>query len=116
MEFRIFCDNKGCRKEMRPVINKDSMVAFCTECNQPINNISPFMKRQMVSEGQIQKTEKKKLAWAVKCTKCQKEGPPEMTKDEKLVCSFCHEELDLNKPFAQMIRVNLKAQRRAGEE
>lgn len=115
MDFRSFCDNKGCRKEMRPVVDKDDLVAYCTECGKSVNNISIFMRRQMLAQGQIQRNEKKKLAWAVKCNHCTKEGPPELDKaGEKLICSFCSKELDqLTKPFAQMIKVNLTAQRRA---
>lgn len=117
MEFRTFCDNKGCHQEMRPVVDKDTLVAYCTECGKTLSNISIFMRRQMVSHGQVRKNEKKKLAWAVKCGSCEKEGPPELDKEgEKLLCSFCSKELtNLAKPFAQMIKVNLKAHRRADE-
>jgi transcription elongation factor Elf1 len=124
MEFRCFCDNKGCGKEMRPVVDKATMIAYCTECGKAINNISIFMRRQMVSHDQVRRDEKKKLPWAVKCTACNKEGPPELSKDmtmagrtttsNTLVCSFCGKELTtLAKPFAEMIKVNLKAQKRA---
>lgn len=115
MEFRCFCDNKGCGKEMRPVVDKDTMVAYCTDCGKSVNNISIFMRRQMVSNDQVRRDEKKKLPWAVKCKNCSKEGPPNLSKDEKdLLCSFCGKELTtLAKPFSEMIKVNLKAQRRA---
>jgi hypothetical protein len=115
MDFRTFCDNKGCRKEMRPLVDKETLVAYCTECGRPINNVSIFMRRQMVAYGQIRDTKKKKLAWSVKCDSCSKEGPPELNEDGKeLVCSFCKTELtSLCKPFAQMIKVNLQAKRRA---
>lgn len=118
MDFRSFCDNKGCHKEMRPVVDKETLVAYCTECGKTLNNISIFMRRQMVSHNQVRRNEKKKLAWAVMCEGCKKEGPPELDKKgEKLVCSFCNKELDkLAKPFAQMIKVNLQAQRRANGE
>jgi ribosomal protein L34E len=124
MEFRCFCDNKGCGKEMRPVVDKDTMIAYCTECGKAVNSISIFMRRQMVSYGQVRRDEKKKLPWAVKCSSCSKEGPPELSKEDKsaggrpkaqtLICSFCGKELTtLAKPFAEMIKTNLKAQRRA---
>jgi ribosomal protein L34E len=124
MEFRCFCDNKGCGKEMRPVVDKATMIAYCTECGKAVNSISIFMRRQMVSHDQVRRDEKKKLPWAVKCTSCNKEGPPELSKEDKsvggrpkaqiLICSFCGKELTtLSKPFAEMIKVNLKAQRRA---
>jgi hypothetical protein len=116
MDYRNYCDNQGCRKEMRPVVDKTTLIAYCTECGKPVNNISPFMRRQMAANGQVQRDEKKKLPWAIKCSikECGKEGPPNLTKDNKLVCSFCGQECtSLAKPFAEMIKVNLKAQRRA---
>lgn len=117
MDYRSFCDNKGCKKEMRPVVNKDTLEAYCTECGQTVNNISIFMRRQMRDQGQVQRNEKKRLAWSVKCNHCQKEGPPELNKSGELVCSFCKKELDhLAKPFAQMIKLNLNAQKRANGE
>lgn len=117
MDYRTFCNNKGCYKEMRPVVKKETLEAFCTECGKVVDNISIFMIRQMVANGQVQRTDKKKLAWSVKCQKCQKEGPPELGKDDNtLVCTFCKEEhVHLNKPFAQTIKTNLKAQKRSGE-
>lgn len=115
MDYISFCDNKGCGKEMRSVVDKATLVAYCTECGKPVNNISVFMRRQMAANDQVRKHERKKLPWAVKCTKCNKEGPPDLSKDnKKLICSFCGEELtSLAKPFAEMIKVNLVAQRRA---
>jgi ribosomal protein L34E len=115
MEYRCFCDNKGCGKEMRPVVDKATLIAYCTECGKPVNNISIFMRRQMASSDQVRKDEKKKLPWSTKCQSCLKEGPPILDKTgSKLMCSFCGKELtSLAKPFAEMIKVNLKAQRRA---
>lgn len=113
--FRSFCDNKGCGKEMKPVVDKTTYVAYCTECGKPVSNIAIFMRRQMAAHGQIRRDERKKLPWAVKCGKCSKEGPPDLSKDgKKLLCSFCSAELDsLAKPFAEMIKLNLVAQSRA---
>jgi hypothetical protein len=113
MDYRTFCDNKGCRKEVRPVVDKKTLIAYCTECDQPITTITMFMRRQLVAEGQIKQDVQKKLAWSVKCPKCSKEAPPSLSKDEnKLLCSFCKTELDhLNKPFAQSILVNLRAKK-----
>ena len=115
MDFRTFCDNKGCHKETRPVVDQKSLIAYCSECGKEIASISIFMRRQLAANGQTKNTEKKKLAWAVKCLSCKQEGPPELDKQgDKLVCSFCSKELDnITKPFAQMIKVNLVAQKRA---
>lgn len=125
--FRTFCDNKGCRKENQPVLDKSTGEVLCTECGQPINTVTKFMKAQMVSLGQVRKSEMKKQAWSVKCQHCEKEGPPKLNPEDekdshnqvviKLLCSYCGKDLDhLNKPFAEMIKTNLLAQRRSGQK
>jgi ribosomal protein L34E len=116
MEYRCFCDNKGCGKEMRPVVDKTTLIAYCTECGKPVNNISIFMRRQMASSDQVRKDEKKKLPWSILCVSCNKSGPPDLGKSgEKLNCSFCGKELlNVARPFYEMIRANLIAQRRSG--
>lgn len=116
MNYRSFCDNKGCRKEMKPVVDKDTLLAYCTECGAQVNNISIFMRRQMMSEGQIRKLDKKKLAWAVKCEHCHKEGPPDLNDKNELICTFCNLVLNtVAKPFAEIMKVNIKARKRAQE-
>lgn len=120
MNFTTFCDNDGCRKEMQPVVDKDTLVAYCTECGEPINTVSEFMRRQMVAFGLVRKLDKKKVAYSVKCGNCGKEGAPELTTDkkgvEKLCCGYCGHELDtLAKPFAEMVKTNLRAIKRAGK-
>jgi len=117
MDYRCFCDNKGCGKEMRPVVDKTTLEAYCTECDKPVNNIAIFMRRQMAANGQIRKTERNRIPWAVKCHECSKESPPELSKDNKLVCFFCKKELTkLSKPFAEMIMRNLFSKKRADGE
>lgn len=113
MGYMCFCTNKGCNKEMEPVVDKDTLVAYCTECGKPIDNITLFMKRQLVSQGQVKKAEKKRLLGSVQCNKCKEVGPPELSKDNKFVCPACKAELNLNKPFEQMLRLNLQAIKRA---
>lgn len=115
MDFRTFCDNDGCRKEMRPVVDKKTKEVFCTECGKTINSVSVFMKNQLIAFGQVRKDDKKQVPWAVRCHECKKEGPPVLDKSGKeLICSFCGCKLTkLSRPFAQVIRENLQAQRRA---
>ena len=114
MEFRTFCDNEGCRKEMSPVVSADASKAFCTECGKEIGTVNVFMRRQLVAFGHVKRAEKKKAAWSFKCLKCQKEGPPQLGKNNELACCYCGEELtNVSKPFAQMIKVNLNAQKRS---
>lgn len=111
MKFLCYCDNKGCLKEMEPVLDKDTMIAYCTECDKEIKNLSVFMKRQMLFSGQIKKDIAKKIAWSVKCPHCNKENLPSL-EDNSLICSLCKKKIDhLAKPFENMIKKHIKSKK-----
>lgn len=123
MGFRTYCDinddgtGNKCRKEMEPLLDKETGIVYC-ECGKPMDNqaaLTTFAKRQMLALGQVKRSEKKKQAYAVKCLKCDKEGPPTLSDDNRqLLCTYCKTELNhLNKPFVQMMITNLVAQKRA---
>lgn len=127
MGFRINCDinytdDDGkpvkCRREMEPVIDKNTGEVFC-ECGKKLtkqDTLTGFAKRQMVALGQVRKEETQKKAFSVTCESCKKNGAPILdSKGAKLLCASCKQELkNLNAPFAQMLRQNLRAQKRAG--
>ena len=111
MNFTTFCDNKGCRKEMKPVVDKETLVAYCTECNGELSTITEFMRRQMMANGQVRKM-KKTLAWSVLCPHCEKEGTPDLDDKDKLICSYCSEPVThLSGPYAHSLRLNIKSTR-----
>jgi hypothetical protein len=118
MAFQTFCDNKGCRKEMAPAIDKETLKVYCTECGEEINTVSDFMKRQLVSLGQVRRNDKRKLPYAVKCDGCEKEGPPKLDDaGKKLLCSYCDRHLEnLSRPFAQMLIETLRARQSIKEK
>lgn|SRR5690554_2407285 len=108
MGFRIYCDNKGCRKEQEPLLNIETNEVECTECGKDIKSVSYFIKVQMKSLGQVKKDEKRSQAFATKCKFCSKTAPP-VVKSDKIHCSLCDEHLDyLSAPFANVIKQNIK--------
>lgn len=113
MNYMSICDNKGCRKEIKAIVDKETLIAYCPECGKQVNNISIFMRRQMVALGQVKKDDDvKQLAWAVKCHDCGKTVPPKLV-DGKLLCNFCEIELtELAKPFAETLKSMLKSSTR----
>lgn len=106
--FTTHCSNKGCYKQMEPVIDKATKTVFCTECNGEIKNITDFMKNQMIAMGQIRKTTGPKHAWAVKCEACGVEKPPKIGSKKEILCSACGAELNVSKPFAEVLRQKSK--------
>lgn len=109
MGFRTYCTDKACRKEMEPVIDKKSMAVYCTECGSEVANISDFMKRQMVSMGQVRKAERAKHAYAVKCNSCGANDAPKLGKNKEILCSKCGEVLPVSGPFAEVLRQKMRS-------
>jgi len=107
MAFRTFCNNKGCLKEMEPALDKETNQVFCTECDGEITTVDDFMKRQMVSLGQVRKVKIKKSPYSVSCPECKKQGTPKLIGDAAF-CLFCEHELNLSGPFIQLLKSVLK--------
>lgn len=113
MGFLVYCDNKGCGKDQEPVLDVNTGEVFCTECGKTIKTVTEFAKRQMKALGQVKRAVKKQQAFSVKCNACNRENPPKIGEKNKIVCSFCDAELtDLPKPFQQVIRNFIRAQRK----
>src|SRR5690348_2156633 len=106
MPFRTFCDNKGCREEMAPVIDKETHKVYCTSCKEEINSVDVFMKRQLISMGQVKKDDETKMAYAVVCPCCSKKQTPKLGKNREIECSSCNEDITkkLSAPFVQVLR------------
>jgi ribosomal protein L34E len=114
MGFRIFCDQKGCRKEMEPALDKTDNKVYCTECGKEIHCVTEFAKNQMVSLGMVKRESKRQQAFSVRCNKCNKENPPTLKKD-RLHCAHCDAEIEgLSAPFALAIKEFLRAQGNRG--
>jgi hypothetical protein len=106
--FRIYCDNKGCGKDMEPLLNVNTNDVECVECGRSIKSITSFTKSQMKSIGQIKRDEKVKQAFSVQCRSCMKESTPKLGDKNELRCSICNNHLDyLSAPYAHAVRENL---------
>lgn len=106
MPFRTFCDNKGCKEEMAPVIDKKTLKVYCSECKEEINSVDEFMKRQLISMGQVRKADETKMAYAVVCPECKEKGTPKLGKKREIICSACEKDITdkLSGPFVQVLR------------
>lgn len=111
--FLIYCDRKGCGKDQEPLLDVSTNEVICSECGGEIKSVTSFTKVQMKSMGQIKRAEKKQQAFAVKCQGCNRMAAPNISLENKILCSMCSVEiLNLPKPFEQVIRSHIKAQRK----
>ena len=108
--FRVYCDNKGCGKDMEPLLNVETNEVECTECGRDIKSIHKFTNTQMKSFGQIKRDQKAKQAFSVQCKTCMKDNPPKLGEGDKILCGVCGVYLDyLTAPYAHAVREFLKS-------
>lgn len=99
------CENRKCGKTQAPYIDPETNEVFCSECQEPLKNVSSFAKSQMKSMKQYRS--KTKQSFAVKCEKCQKETRPKDTGAD-IVCGACQKSLSVSPFFKNMLREQLK--------
>lgn len=110
--FRIYCDNKGCNKDMEPLLNLETGKVECTECGGNITNVTSFAIGQMKSMGQVKRDQKVKQAFSVQCKYCTKENGPYLNDKGQICCSACKKHLDyLAAPFAHMLKQQLETRK-----
>ncbi len=108
--FVIQCDNKGCKEMQEPTLDVKTNEVICSECQNPITNVTHFTKVQMKSLGQIKRDDKKSQAYSVKCPLCSKEGCPVLNDNKEIVCQYCAAaQSQLSGPFKQVIMDHLRA-------
>lgn len=106
--FRVSCTNKGCNKEMIPLLNTETNEVECTECGKP-TIVTDFAKNSMKSMGQIKRVEKSQQAFSVECKKCKKVMTPKIDKNKALACVNCSTVFDnISAPFENLIRSKIK--------
>ena len=110
MPFRMFCNStdKKCRKEIEPEIDKKTNKVYCPECGLEVE-VDQFMKRQLISLGQVRTEKKSNTAYSVKCKHCGQDKTPTLGKKREILCGNCGEDItdDLGGPFVQMLRTTL---------
>jgi len=108
MPFRTFCNSadKTCRKEIEPLIDKETHKVYCPECGLEITSVDPFMKRQLISMGQVKTESQEKTPYAVKCPLCGEKKQPKLGKNREILCGACGEDItkSLSGPFVEMLR------------
>jgi DNA-directed RNA polymerase subunit RPC12/RpoP len=95
-----------CKKDIEPGILKETLQnkqvvattqAVCPECRSVLN-INNFMLKTLASLGRFYSAPKVQSAFTFVCKKCNKVGQPLLQNNNKALCSFCGEDLQLS-PF-----------------
>lgn len=106
MLFSTQCFNKNCGQIQSPYLDLQDNKVYCSSCDGELPNITNFIKLQMKSNKQFK--QKRPEPFAVKCSKCNKEGRPVVIQDE-VVCGSCKGSLNNLSPiFKNMLKEKLK--------
>lgn len=112
MPFRTFCDSedKTCRKDIEPLIDKKTNKVFCPECNLEINSVNQFMKTQLASMGQVRRESADRTPYAIECKGCKNKKSPKLGPQKEILCAACGLDMtnSLNAPFAALVREAFK--------
>lgn len=103
MPVQIACPH--CKKLQSPFINPKNDEVVCGACDNKLENINHFIKTQLKTLKQYR--EAKKVAFGVKCPKCNKEEKPKDTSTD-IICGACDEPLThLTDSFKRMLKMHL---------
>lgn len=110
MTFKMFCQHKGCGRDALLLLDTATDKVYCDCEHQKELETTKFVKIQLLSFNQTLKNKKtQKQSYSVECPKCNHKGTPELKKN-KILCTKCKEEMThLSKPFAHMLKTNLKS-------
>lgn len=94
MSYYMFCTNKGCHKEMEPVLDLETDKCYCSQCSNEVE-INHFTKTTLRTLGQIKRAPEIKDSLSLTCEKCKHQARPKVSKD-KLLCQKCEQEFNLH--------------------
>lgn len=100
------CTNKKCGKMNTAYLDDENDTVHCGACDEEINNVSVFLKRQMRFSKQFRP--KKVKSFSIKCQKCGKNDRPVLSGDD-ILCGACKKPMDqLTEFYKKMLREQLK--------
>lgn len=107
MPVLMQCTSKKCGKMNTAYLDKDTDQVHCGACDEIINNVSVFTKRQMRFNKEFRPKHTK--SFSVKCAKCNKDERPVLSGDD-ILCGACKKPLDQLTPFFKiMLKERLKS-------
>jgi len=111
--FLVNCDNKGCGKSTKAMIDLDDGEAYCGECDRPIKNITSFAKSQLKGFKQVRK---KSQTFSFKCAQCGTDARPIITNNH-LACPRCKSpSTNISKPFEILVRQAIESDKEGDKD
>lgn len=109
----ITCTAKGCMKQSEAKLNKETDEVVCMECGNPIVNVSPYIKRALLSQGQVLRSAEKK-PFQVHCPTCGAKRDVELVEDGKggARCVTCKTDLRLSSAFIHALKVRMEEEKK----
>jgi hypothetical protein len=102
----INCTTKGCLKATEAKLNRETGEVICEDCGNPIQNITPYMKKSLDSVGQVLRSVSKQ-AFQATCQNCNASRPL-YVHENKAYCSKCSSQVPVTPAFLKGLKQYLK--------
>jgi len=106
MSFLLQCPDKDCRKVTDVVVDKDTKLAYCSDCDCEMTNVTNFVKQSLFSMKKFRSVKKSVSSYALECGNCRKKMTPLLVKDA-LCCPECREPHRVTSHFKNMFIANM---------
>lgn len=101
----ISCTTKGCMEQTEAKLNRETNEVVCDACGKPIEGVTEFAKKTLISIGQVLRTPK--AAFSVQCDKCK--APRQLYIEEgRAFCKVCGTQVHVTAAFLQGLREHIK--------
>lgn len=114
----INCSTKGCMKQTEAKLNRQTGEVICMECGSPITNVSEYIKRVLLSQGQVLRSAEKK-SFQVHCPTCGGKRDVQLVEEGRggAQCAVCGSDLRLSAAFIHALKTKLEAEKQdSGED
>lgn len=106
MSFLLQCQNKDCKKITDVVVDKETKLAYCSDCDSQMTNVTSFVKHSLFSMKKFRTPKKSASSYALECKACHKKMTPLLVKSE-LCCPECREPHQVTSHFKNMFIANM---------
>jgi hypothetical protein len=107
MSFLFQCPNKDCKKVTELVLDPQTNLAHCSDCDCEISEVTSFVKNSLRGIKKFRDSKKRAASFAMACKNCHKKMTPLLIKNN-LHCPECRNMHEVSPHFKNVFILNLK--------
>jgi uncharacterized Zn finger protein (UPF0148 family) len=101
----ISCTTKGCMEQSEAKLNKETGEVICESCGKPIEGITEFAKKTLLSIGQVLRSPR--TAFQAQCHQC-KAARPLYIEEGRAFCKTCGTQVHVSTAFLKGLEIHIQ--------